>query len=60
VESFKKNLVSAGDEYIWRNGVKQTCEAVDYKRAVDEAAKVFGWKDNGRDGASQARSMAAK
>lgn len=45
VECFKKNFVSAGDEYIWRDGRMWKCNSVDYKPAIEASAKKFRWSE---------------
>jgi len=45
VQGFIKNLVSEGDEYIWRDGKPQTCVGVNYTKAIEETAKAFGWEN---------------
>jgi xanthine dehydrogenase molybdenum-binding subunit len=45
VEFFKKNIVKKGGGYFWREGNWWTFRGVDFCRAIDEGAEVFGWKD---------------
>lgn len=45
VEFFKKNFVRAGDEYIWRNGVKYIYRGTDFSPAIDNGAAKFGWHE---------------
>lgn len=45
VEVYKKNYVSDGIEYTWRDGRTWKAHSIDYKNAMDETAKKFGWKD---------------
>jgi CO/xanthine dehydrogenase Mo-binding subunit len=45
IEFFKKNYVKAGDGYYWRDGIWWICRGVDYSKALQKGAKVFGWKD---------------
>lgn len=45
VECFKKNYVSAGDEYTWRDGRRWKAHSVNYVKAIEETAERFGWKD---------------
>ncbi|MBI2934202.1 MAG: molybdopterin-dependent oxidoreductase [Chloroflexi bacterium] len=45
LEFYKKNFVKAGDSYLWRDGIWWTCRGIDYTRAMDKGAEVFGWKD---------------
>jgi CO/xanthine dehydrogenase Mo-binding subunit len=44
-EVFRKNFVSAGDSYIWRDYLWWEVKSVNYKPAMDAAAEKFGWKD---------------
>jgi CO/xanthine dehydrogenase Mo-binding subunit len=44
-EFFKKNYVKPGDGYFWRDGKWWTYRGVDYSKAMDEGAKLFGWKN---------------
>ncbi len=43
-EVFKKNFVSAGDKYIWRDYKWWEVHSVDYRPAMEAAAEKFGWK----------------
>ena len=45
VEFFKKNYVKAGDGYYWRDGIWWVYRGVDYSKAMQKGAEVFGWKD---------------
>jgi CO/xanthine dehydrogenase Mo-binding subunit len=45
VEFFKKNYAKAGDGYFWRDGNWWVCRGVDYSKAMQKGAEVFGWKD---------------
>ena len=45
VEFFKKNYVKPGDGYYWRDGNWWVCRGVDYTKAIEEGAEVFGWKE---------------
>ncbi len=45
VEVFKKNYVSEGDYYIWRDGRKWQAHSVNYVKAIEELAEKFNWKD---------------
>lgn len=45
VDFFKKNFVKAGDEYIWRDGVKYVYRGIDFSPAIDNGAAKFGWHD---------------
>jgi CO/xanthine dehydrogenase Mo-binding subunit len=42
---FKKNYVKPGDGYFWRDHSWYTYRGVDYSKAMDKGAEVFGWKD---------------
>ncbi len=43
-EVFKKNYVRPGDGYYWRDGKWYVCDGIDYRKAMDRGAEVFGWK----------------
>lgn len=43
-EFFKKNFVKPQDDYVWRDGKRYVYRGIDYSKAFDEGAKVFGWK----------------
>jgi CO/xanthine dehydrogenase Mo-binding subunit len=45
VEFFKKNIVKAGEGYFWRDGKWWTYRGIDFSKAIDKGAEVFGWKD---------------
>lgn len=45
LEFFKKNYVRPGDGYYWRDGNWWVCRSVDYSRAMEEGARVFGWQE---------------
>lgn len=45
VEIYKKNYVSAGDVYIWRDGNPWKAHTVHYDAIFDAAAEKFGWKE---------------
>ena len=45
VEFFKKNYVKPGDGYFWRDGNWYTYRGVDYTRAMEKGAELFGWKE---------------
>lgn len=45
VEVYKKNYISDGDRFIWRDGILWKSHAVDYKKAIEATAEKFGWKD---------------
>jgi len=39
----KKNFIKPGDGYFWRDAVWYDYRGIDYSKAMDEGAKVFGW-----------------
>jgi xanthine dehydrogenase molybdenum-binding subunit len=45
LEFLKKNFVKPGEGYFWRDGIWYTYRGVDYTKAMDKGAEVFGWKD---------------
>lgn len=46
IEIFKKNYVSPGDRYYWRDGRKwQSRSSTQFPEAMQQAADLFGWKD---------------
>ena len=45
VEFFKKNFVKAGDGYFWRDMVWWKYRGIDYSKAMQKGADVFGWRD---------------
>jgi CO/xanthine dehydrogenase Mo-binding subunit len=46
VEIFKKNYVSPGDRYYWRDGRKwQSRSSMQFPEAMQAGADLFGWKD---------------
>lgn len=42
-EFFKKNFLKPGDGYFWRDGNYYVYRGIDFSRAMEEGAKVFGW-----------------
>ncbi|MDO4566379.1 MAG: xanthine dehydrogenase family protein molybdopterin-binding subunit [Oscillospiraceae bacterium] len=44
-EVFRDNFVKDGDRYIWRDNLWWDVRSIDYTKACDETARVFGWKD---------------
>ncbi len=44
-EFLKKNFVKPGDGYFWRDGIWYTYRGVDFTKAMDKGAELFGWKD---------------
>jgi xanthine dehydrogenase molybdenum-binding subunit len=45
VEFFKKNVIKAGEGYYWRDGQWWVSRVVDFRKAIDKGAEVFGWKE---------------
>lgn len=45
VEFFKKNFVKSGDGYYWRDGNWWVYRGIDFSKAMEKGAEVFGWKD---------------
>ena len=45
IQFYKDNFVGAGDGYYWRDSRWWICHEVDYKKAIDNTAAKFGWKD---------------
>ncbi len=45
VEVYKKNVVSDGDHYIWRDGREWRAHGIDYVKIIEESAKKFDWKN---------------
>jgi CO/xanthine dehydrogenase Mo-binding subunit len=45
-EFLKKHFVKPGDGYFWRDGIWYTYRGVDFTKAMDKGAELFGWKDN--------------
>jgi CO/xanthine dehydrogenase Mo-binding subunit len=41
----KKNFVKPGGGYYWRDGEWYDYRGVDYSKAMDKGAELFGWKD---------------
>ena len=44
LEFFKKNYVKPGDGYFWRDGNWYAYRGVDYTKAMEKGAEMFGWK----------------
>lgn len=44
-EFFRKNFVRPGDGFYWRESQWWTCNGVDYTKAMDKGAEMFGWKE---------------
>lgn len=45
VEVYKKNYVSDGDEYFWRDGRKWKAHSIDYTKAIEASAEKFKWTE---------------
>ena len=45
VECYKKNYVSEGDVYTWRDGREWKAHSINYVEAIDRTAKKFKWKE---------------
>lgn len=45
VAFFKKNYVKPGDGFFWRDNKWWVCRGLDYSKAIEKGAEVFGWKD---------------
>lgn len=45
VEFFKKNVIKAGEGYFWRDGDWWVSRVIDFTKAIDRGAQVFGWKE---------------
>jgi CO/xanthine dehydrogenase Mo-binding subunit len=45
VDVFKKNFVKPGDGYYWRDTIWYTYTGIDFTRAIEKGAEVFGWKE---------------
>jgi xanthine dehydrogenase molybdenum-binding subunit len=45
VEFYKKNYVTPGDAYYWRDGERYVCKGRDYSDAMAKGAEAFGWKE---------------
>jgi CO/xanthine dehydrogenase Mo-binding subunit len=45
VDIYKKNYVSDGDFYIWRDGLPWRAHTVNYVPIIERAAERFGWKE---------------
>ena len=41
----KKNFVKPGGGYFWRDGEWYDYRGIDYSKAMDKGAELFGWKD---------------
>jgi CO/xanthine dehydrogenase Mo-binding subunit len=44
-EVLKKNYIKPGDGYFWRDANWYNFRGVDYTRAMEKGAEVFGWKE---------------
>lgn len=45
VEFFKKNYVKPGEGYYWRDGKWWVCNGLDYTKAIEKGAGLFGWQE---------------
>ena len=45
LEVMKKNFVKPGGSYHWRDGKWYSYRGVDFSNAMDEGARLFGWKE---------------
>jgi xanthine dehydrogenase molybdenum-binding subunit len=45
LEFFKNNYVKPGDGYFWRDGSWEISGSPDFRKAMDEGAKAFGWNE---------------
>lgn len=45
VDFFKRNYVKPGEGYYWRDGDWWVCNGIDYTKAIDKGARIFGWKE---------------
>lgn len=45
VEFFKKNVIKAGEGYYWRDGQWWVSRVIDFTKAIDKGAEVFGWRE---------------
>jgi CO/xanthine dehydrogenase Mo-binding subunit len=45
LEFFKKNYVKPGDGYFWRDGLWWDYRGIDFSKAMQKGAEVFGWND---------------
>ncbi len=60
LEFFKKNYVKPGDGYYWRDGNWWVCRGVDYTKAMERGAEVFGWKEKWKGWLTPTRANGAK
>ncbi|MCX7856799.1 MAG: molybdopterin-dependent oxidoreductase [Deltaproteobacteria bacterium] len=44
-EFFKKNFVKPGDGYYWRDGKWYSYRGVNYSKAMEKGATIFGWRN---------------
>jgi CO/xanthine dehydrogenase Mo-binding subunit len=44
LEFFKKNYIKPGDGYYWRDDTWYVYRGVDYTRAMERGAELFGWR----------------
>jgi CO/xanthine dehydrogenase Mo-binding subunit len=45
LEFFKRNYIKPGDGHYWRDGEWYVYRGVDFTKAMEEGARVFGWKE---------------
>ena len=45
VDAYKKNYVSHGDTFVWRDGVTWTAHTMDFRNMIQAAADKFRWKE---------------
>ncbi|MGI5882388.1 MAG: xanthine dehydrogenase family protein molybdopterin-binding subunit, partial [Dethiobacteria bacterium] len=45
LDFFRENFVKPGDGYYWRDGNWWVSRGIDYGKAMDRGAEVFGWKE---------------
>ena len=44
LDFYRKNWIKPGDGFFWRDSDWNICRSVDYTKAIDKGAEVFGWK----------------
>ena len=42
---FKKNYMGPGAGFFWRDGIWWDYRGIDFSKAIDKGAELFGWKD---------------
>jgi CO/xanthine dehydrogenase Mo-binding subunit len=45
LEVLKKNFVKPGGGYFWRDGAWYDYRGIDFSKAMDKGAEIFGWKE---------------